>query len=501
MGIIDKLSPGWAARREEANLRRIIAKNKSERLGRAFEAAGKGRRNEGWRATSTDANGELLGALSTLRNRARDMRRNNPYAESAITAIADHVVGHGIVPHALTDSEAVKKNLMAKWARWAESTDCDYDDLRTLYGMQHLCMESVPESGEVLIRAHWVKQKSRDLIPLKLQILESDYIDTHKDNIVSANGDYCIQGVQFNKAGKRIGYWLYEQHPGGNYMRGLTSNLVPADEIIHLFLPKRPGQARGYTWLAPVMQRMRQLDELDDATIEQAKIAACFAAFVHTDGDTTATDTSTPLIERIEPGIIEELTAGKNVTFGNPPTFSGYQPYSWQALHAIGVGLGVPYELLTGDLRGVNFTSGRMGWIRFAKRVDVWQWNMIIPALCDRIWSWFMEAQLLIEKPVMDSVRAEWIPPRKAMLDPGAELSAINTAVRNGQTSWSDSVREAGYSDPRAVAEQIAADNAMFDELGLVLDCDPRKVSAVGQAQQVQPVNPAPTENNSGAGG
>src|SRR5690606_3924146 len=105
------------------------------------------------------------------------------------------------------------------------------------------------------------------------------------------------------------------------------------------------------------------------AVIEQAKVAACFAALIQTDEQTApAAGKRPPLIERIEPAMIERLGPNESVTFGSPPTFNGYAAYSWQALHAIAVGLGVPYELLTGDLKGVNFSSGRMGWLRFRRR-------------------------------------------------------------------------------------------------------------------------------------
>ncbi len=91
---------------------------------------------------------------------------------------------------------------------------------------------------------------------------------------------------------------------------------------------------------------------------EQAKIAACFAAFVTKDPEThTGVKKGPALIDRMEPGIVQELSMGEAVSFGTPPTFNGYTTYSWQALHAIAVGLGVPFELLTGDLKGVNFPA------------------------------------------------------------------------------------------------------------------------------------------------
>ena len=46
----------------------------------SYDGATAGRRAYGWYAASTDANVELMGSLIWLRNRSRDLIRNNPYS-------------------------------------------------------------------------------------------------------------------------------------------------------------------------------------------------------------------------------------------------------------------------------------------------------------------------------------------------------------------------------------------------------------------------------------
>jgi lambda family phage portal protein len=259
-------------------------------------------------------------------------------------------------------------------------------------------------------------------------------------------------------------------------------------------MPKRVGQARGYTWFAPVMQRLKNFDEMEDAVMEQAKIAACFAAFVAQDGSSGNAKTP-PLIDRIEPGIIQQLAVGESVTYAAPPTFNGYQPYSWQSLHAIAVGLGLPYELLVGDLKGVNFSSGRMGWLHFARRVDVWQWRMLIPQLCERTWQWFMEAQALMPGGIQTPAVAEWVPPRREMVDPQSETANAKERLRLGLVTWPNALRELGITDPTEHANEIAKANGLFDELGLVLDCDPRKTTGAGLSRDPNGGDTAPSES------
>src|SRR5208282_1793447 len=72
----------------------------------AYEGATAGRRVHGWYASSADANVELMGALIWLRNRSRELIRNNPYAARAVDELAGNVVGTGIVPKAKTGATA-----------------------------------------------------------------------------------------------------------------------------------------------------------------------------------------------------------------------------------------------------------------------------------------------------------------------------------------------------------------------------------------------------------
>lgn len=484
MSMLESLFPGYAAKRSDARLKKLRTDMTMDLLKRRFEGAAGGRRNDKWRATGADANAENAPALAKLRNRARDQRRNNPFAERAITGIADNTVGAGIVPLPLAKRDRDGLRLMDLWKAWAETTCCDADGLEDFYGLQHMIMEAVAESGECLIRRRRRFSSDGLPVPVQLQVLEADFLDENKAGIIGLNE--IIQGVEFDALGRRVAYWLFDRHPGSNAAWGsLQSSRVPAEDVIHVFLRKRPGQARGFTWLAPVIQRMSSFDEMEDAIMEQAKIAACFAAFVTKDPEAyTGVKKGPALIDRMEPGIVQELSMGEAVSFGSPPTFNGYSTYSWQALHAISVGLGVPYELLTNDLKGVNFSSGRMGWLNFARRVDVWQWRMLIPQLCDQVWRWFMEAQVLLPGGVTDDVKAYWVPPRRDMVDPKSETENVITRVRNGLTTWPDALRELGITDPKRHAEQIKKANEMIDEYGLVLDCDPRRVAAAGSPSQ-----------------
>jgi capsid protein len=68
------------------------------------------------------------------------------------------------------------------------------------------------------------------------------------------------------------------------------------------------------------------------------------------------------------------------------------------------------------------------------------------------------------------------------MVNPDVEIRANMQAVRSGQKSLSEVIRESGY-DPEEVLNEIRDDFERADKLGLVLDCDPRKTSQAGLTQ------------------
>ena len=57
--------------------------------------------------------------------------------------------------------------------------------------------------------------------------------------------------------------------------------------------------------------------------------------------------------------------------------------------HIIAAGYRVPYELLTGDLSQVNYSSLRGGLVEFRRMVDALQWQLVIPGFCESVWRWF----------------------------------------------------------------------------------------------------------------
>lgn len=465
--IIGWIAPVAAARRAQA--RASIAA--IEHFG--YDAARASRRTASWIARNTGPNQEVAAAGSRLRARARDAVRNFPYAARAISAIAANAVGYGITARS-ADQRAAEI-----WRGWIARADATHG--LDWYGLQYVVARAIVESGECLIRFRPRRASDGIEPPMQLQVLEPEYLDESKHGQIAPG--YAIQGIQFDAIGRRVGYWLYPENPSDAIGAGsMTSSLVPADQVLHVYRVDRAGQQRGVPWLAPALVRLYDLAEYEDAELVRKKIEACFAAFV-VGGDPSRTlgqqrtDDNARRIEAFEPGMIAYLSGDEDVRFATPQPSSGYAEYVRMQLRAIASALNMPYELLTGDLSQTSYSSIRAGLIEFRRSIDAFRWHTLIPALCQPVWDRVMELALGRIVPVT------WTPPKWESVDPLKDAEAIQALIRNGLVTWRDAVAELGYSPDEQLAE-IAATNQAWDAAGIVLDCDPRRTARGGARQK-----------------
>jgi lambda family phage portal protein len=440
-------------------------------------------------ASAGDANTEVGASLINLRDRSRDLLRNNPYASKAITELVGNAVGTGIVPQAKTGTPALDKIIDGEWPYFAEN--CDPGGQLDFYGMQALIVRTTAESGDGIVRFRQRLAGDNFRVPLQLHVLEGDYLDIART--MSVAGGHIIQGVQFNMIGQREAYWLYNYHPGGVYMLnprgGILSQPVPASEVMHQYCILRPGQVRGVPWLAPVMLALRDLDDYRDAERMRKKTEACLAGIVvRPDGSTgpigaVSTDPKTGnVLERMYPGMIEYLKPGEDIRFNAPASVGGYREYLMTELQGVGAGVDVPYELLSGDLSNVNYSSYRAGMLGFRNAIDGFRWLTLIPMFCRPTWRRFIDTLVLTGAIPAPLYGVQWTAPKFESVDPLKDALAELKRIRTGTLTLSEAIAQNGY-DPDKQLQEIKRMNDLLDSLEIILDCDPRNVNDKGVEQ------------------
>jgi lambda family phage portal protein len=338
---------------------------------RQFAGADTGRLYSSWTTTSSSADSELKNNLRILRARSRELAINNDYAKKFIRMVKTNVIGKaGIIlqSKALTENkkpdELARTKIEDAFKKWSKKGVCDITGKYSFRDVQNIVMTSIARDGEVLIR---IIRNSDNDFGFSLQLLEADHLDDRYNDTLS-NGNHVKMGVEYNKWGKPVGYWIFEKHPGNFFSDYSYSERmrVDAKDMIHLFIPMRISQSRGVPWMHAAMNRLNMVGAYEEAELTAARVAACKGGFYETPegsdeyvGDGKAANNP---IQEAAPGVYEVLPEGWKFQSNDPthPT-TAYKDFLKTLLRGISSGVDVSYNYLASDLENVNYSSLRSG--------------------------------------------------------------------------------------------------------------------------------------------
>lgn len=478
----------------------------------AFDAAGQGRRLLMFRPPNHGPNANAQGA-STVLARVRHLVRNNPWAGTSVERSVSNGVGCGIQAKPVWGTKAQKAEQKRLWNKSVKVMDAD--GVLDLYGIQALAWREWREAGEVFARIRSRLPEDGLPVPMQVQLIESEQCP--RDMVRRAsNGNSIEQGIEFDRIRRRVAYWMHPRHPGdaqfnGNYESNEPVR-IPAEQILHLYRPSRAGEIRGTSSLAAGAISLYNLDKLSDNLLELQSLGALFSGFftrkTETGDDAVAgdivngvDDDGTPLAG-LEPGTMQELPAGMDVKFSTPPTPGDtYADFMRGGLMAFASRAGIPYEILTGDIRDISDRALRLILNEFRRLVEMDQWLYMIPQLCSGIRNAWFDAGVLsgaLSIPGYGDIRDDvvetiWVPQGFPYSHPVQDVDADIKAIRAGLESRAAVVMSNG-EDIEEVDEQQVEDNARADALGLAYDSDGRR-SKGNEAAPKAAAKPDPNED------
>lgn len=435
-----------------AGLRRQCAR---EQLTRAYEGAST---RDGWRPRRPGASANTDQAMDagTLRTRARSLYQNVGYITRGVEAKVANIIGTGITPNSQAPNA---KRVNDLWEQWVDVADAD--GVFDLYGIQAAAYRAMVLDGEVLIRKRPRRLDDGLPVPLQIQLLEIDWLDTAK--MGTNGGNTIIAGIEYNPVGQRVAYWLFDQHPGEQVsMRRAraASRPIPASNIIHLYNPARPGQGRGVTDLASIIARTRDLETYDDSERARKNLESRLAVLAS--GDTSqmnppmpgdVVDPASGHLGNLAGGSIMRVPDGVNLTVVEPKAAPGFVDYYRQQQYIIAAGMGVTYEMLTGDASQVNFSSIRAITLEFRRFAESVQWLVFIPKM-KVLWGWFLEAaELAGALPANQIPAVDWATPKWDYVNPAQDVNADLSEISGGLSSFSEKLRRRGYKPEQVFAE------------------------------------------------
>ena len=337
-----------------------------------LEAAGNGFR---WKSSSGIGNlSEATAAGSkTIQDRAIAASANNPWMAHAVTSLVSNYIGTGIVIRSKCEATGVRDTIQSRYEQWLEH--CDHDGRHDFYGLQAIAVREMVIKGEAFI------QLIQSGTKLCLKLIPADMVDASLFRELDGNR-YIFAGIEFDGDGKRTAYHVLPRRRGTALLQNLGHIRIPAEDMLHLFVPLEQGQVRGLSWLAPVLLRAQTLDSYEEAQLKRQEVAALFAGFIRDVNGTPNPfegEQQGGLMETgMEPGALHFLPPGSDIEFPNLPDASDFPVFVQWQLRAIAAGLGVTYEQLTGDYSEVTYSSSRAAMLEFRRTVESVQHLVIV---------------------------------------------------------------------------------------------------------------------------
>ncbi|MEG3135657.1 phage portal protein [Rouxiella sp. T17] len=409
-------------------------------------------------------NAVLRQSLTAVRSACRQLSIDNPYARRYVVLTSSSVCGaDGITvrPQPLLDAtvnQQLADTLEKLFYDWAQDASrFSFDGSMSLDLFQQTVERTRAIDGESFIRIR--KGKG-----LQLEIIDSARVPSTKNELLK-NGAYISNGIEFNSDNVVQAYWIANVHPL-NYTIS-TNDLVriPADEIIHYFIPEYASQQRGIPDLIASIKTLHDFNAFHEASIIQKRIASSAMAFI-TNQDTTVDplydgqEEEREHTEFFDPGKIYELKAGQNIQTVSPSAGTdGLQAFTDSVLTTISVGLGVTKMNLTGDTSNASFSAAKMS-DRIQRDGMKTKSNLMISKVLKPIYKLWL-ADVMITKlnglsfKDFDSIsNSTYILPKQISLDPNKDAQYEQTLVDMGVKSKSMVIRDLGY-EPNKVFEEI----------------------------------------------
>lgn len=451
-----------------------------------YEAASQGRRMRGWNPPTSGPNVAIRG-LQKIRDRSRDATRNDWSGESAVQKWTTSLIGIGITPRFKRLGKERRAELWRVFTEWVKVADAD--GVLNFFGLQALAVRAWLESGEIFVRMR--RRGPADALPvlLQVQLIEADQVPMLDTDSLQGlpRGNRIRSGIELDNRGRRVAYWMWREHPGDAPTTTIDPSKllrIAADEVVHMFEPKRIGQLRGVPAAATILARLRNVENFEDAVLTRQMIANLFAMFIKQSApagfdDNVDTLTGQPIqsddqgpIAGLEPGTAQKLLPGEEVQFSTPPDAGIEYPNYIRTQHlGTAAGQGLPYELFTGDILNISDRALRVIVNEFRRYCEQRQWHVVIPMLCERVIAWWADAARLAgviesDAEAADVKAAEWQPHGWAYIHPVQDAQGKQIEVDAGFRSRSSVIAERG-DDPDAVDEERAADMKRAHDMGL----------------------------------
>jgi lambda family phage portal protein len=344
-------------------------------MSRGYAAAENGRLTGDWVTATGNPLSDIRSGIKSVRDRARDLQANDPTGHHIISMWRMNVPGpkgfsfkcKATLNGSSSEDRAGNQAVERAYYDWSRKEHCSVSGTMSRRMIEHLVMAQLGRDGEFLVRKVYNKSK----YGFQLQPLDVELLDESINQI--SGGNIIVMGVEIDKWGKPVAYHLRAPNASNRIYGYNTSGVrerVPADQVYHGFDINFACQTRGISLLAPIMLRMKALNDWERYQWVAAKANSALA-IVFKDQTGTSTAPLTQTVGQVNPQkqvsmefsefMVQDI--GKKDMVIDRAEFPNemYGEYVRLMEQRIGSGVDFDYPHISGDLSQTNFSSARFG--------------------------------------------------------------------------------------------------------------------------------------------
>lgn len=395
-----------------------------------------------------------------LRNRSRYECANNSFAAGMVETLANDTIGTGPRLQLRTGDKEANRRVERMFAAWASEVGLS----RKLHTLR--MARSRDGEGFALLGTNL---RLRNSIKLDLRCVESEQFADPAHRWERSESD----GITYDPWGNPTAYSLLTEHPGGLNGYRYQYRDVPADQVIHYFKARRPGQLRGAPDITPALPLFAMLRRYTLAVVTAAEIAADMAGILQTDAaaDEDGYDIDPLDTFEVVRGMFTSMPAGWKIEQlrAEQPT-STYAEFRDKILNEIARCLNMPFNVAAGDSSDYNYASGRLDHQTYYRAIHVDR-HEINGVVLDSLWRSWLDEAALVEGLLPDEMRRvdadliphDWHWDGFKHVDPAKESKGEETMLKTGALTYPDLFASKGQDWEEQQEKQAAS-------LGLSVD-------------------------------
>ena len=463
--------------------------NQAKIFKRSYASANSGRLFADFQASERSSDSEMQPVLKKIRSRSRELARNNEYAKRYMNLLKTNVIGGkglSLQVKALNTTGQLDINgnqeIETAFYEWSKLGNPTTNGSLNFVDAQKLAIETLARDGEVFIIKH---RNSTFKDSFAFEFIEADQID-EKNSKRAENGNEIRMGIELDKFKRPVAYHVQTYHPGDydftTQKKSPKTVRIPAERVIHIFMPLRAGQTRGEPWMSPAMSAIKQLGAFREAAVINARMGASKMGFFTSpagDGFTADDyDGNVPIMDA-EPGTFHQLPNGVGFESFDPQYPNNeFDSFHKSVLKGVASALGISYTSLSNDLEATSYSSIRQGALEERDFYRDLQ-SFMIEHFARPIYEAWLESVMEmggISIPVRQFAKFASASQFKgrgfSWIDPLKEMNASVVGLRNGILSIQDVASQYGKDTEELMAE-IQRDKALADQFGVKYALEP----------------------------